>query len=577
MALKVLVPPPAVAHLVRERTRREILAVRALAHPNVVPIFDLLEEGPFTVLVMERVLGSDLQALVAERGPLPPEQVAALGQGVAEALAAAHRRGIVHRDVKPRNILVDGAGRPRLTDFGAARVDGQETLTETGGLIGTLDYAAPEVMGGSRGDARADIHALGLTLYFALTGRCRPARRRTCRPTPPRTATTRARPARRARPGWTRWSRGPPPPIPAAASPPPPGWPRRWPPTSWPACPSRTRPGSSISAWPAGRRIRSGARCVGRAPRAPPPAADLAGSWSPPRLATERDALAARLAALLHLPAGDPGPRGGRRRQRTLGRLPSALAERAARQLQARGVPVRLVSARADLALLPRPFLLLGGATAAVGTWAGLAAHPALVITTPLVTALMLALASRAVGRPLLSPPPADESLPPALVGEVSKALGSLPDGDGRVLLADLVRLGRSPAAPATPPPARCATPPRRLLRTRLPRRHRAGPHRAGPHRPGRSARPPPARPRVLGGGPVPPRRRPHRPAPAPARRRGHAGHRPRRSRRPHGRRHRGPGPPQPRAAGGARPARPVPRRSGGPPRLLTLQRPPRI
>ena len=81
VALKVLVPPPAVAHLVRERTRREILAVRALAHPNVVPIFDLLESGPWTVLVMERVFGSDLQALVAARGPLPARAGGGAGPG----------------------------------------------------------------------------------------------------------------------------------------------------------------------------------------------------------------------------------------------------------------------------------------------------------------------------------------------------------------------------------------------------------------------------------------------------------------------------------------------------------------
>ena len=89
---------------------------------------------------------------------------------MAEALAAAHRRGIVHRDVKPRNILIDGDGRPRLTDFGSARVEGQEALTETGGLVGTLDYAAPEVVLGRRGDARADVYALGVTLHLALTG-----------------------------------------------------------------------------------------------------------------------------------------------------------------------------------------------------------------------------------------------------------------------------------------------------------------------------------------------------------------------------------------------------------------------
>ena len=134
-------------------------------------------------------------------------------------------------------------------------------------------------------------------------------------------------------------------------------------------------------------------------------------SWlivHPPRLATDRAALAARLATLLHLPAGDSGPLEAAAGERALGRLPRPLAQRAARQLQARGVPVRLVSARADLRLLPSPLLLLSGAIAAIGTWAGLRAYPALLVATPALTALLVGLASRAIRRPLFAAPAAD-------------------------------------------------------------------------------------------------------------------------------------------------------------------------
>src|SRR5438552_449855 len=170
VAIKLLVPPPAAARLARERLRREVQVVRQLSHPNIVAVYDVVDDGPWSFVVMEYVPGPDLAVRVRQRGPLDPDAVARLGREITAALAAAHRHGILHRDVKPQNILLAPDGRARLTDFGSARLSGQETVTQTGGLVGTADYAAPEQLAGGRGDARADEYALGVTLYYALTG-----------------------------------------------------------------------------------------------------------------------------------------------------------------------------------------------------------------------------------------------------------------------------------------------------------------------------------------------------------------------------------------------------------------------
>src|SRR6266567_82135 len=169
VAIKLLVPPPAAARLARERLRREVQAVRQLSHPYIVAVYDVVDDGPWSFVVMEYVSGPDLAVRVRQRGPLDPDAAARLGREITAALAAAHRHGILHRDVKPQNILLAPDGRARVTDFGSARLAGQETVTQAGGLVGTADYAAPEQLAGGRGDARADEYALGVTLYYALT------------------------------------------------------------------------------------------------------------------------------------------------------------------------------------------------------------------------------------------------------------------------------------------------------------------------------------------------------------------------------------------------------------------------
>ena len=171
VALKLLVPSPATANQARERMRREVHAVRRLVHPNIVAVFDFVEDGPYGAVIMELVDGEDLERRVRRSGPLSPDDATRVGTEVAAALAAAHRHSVLHRDVKPQNILLERDGRARLTDFGSARMDGETTITRTGAIVGTLAYMAPEVVAGRRGDARSDVFALGMTLFHAVAGR----------------------------------------------------------------------------------------------------------------------------------------------------------------------------------------------------------------------------------------------------------------------------------------------------------------------------------------------------------------------------------------------------------------------
>ncbi len=153
------------------RAEREAKLSARLHHPHVVSIFDAVVDTDSWWLVMEYVDGVDLGRLVRERGPLSPEQAAPLLAQAADALAAAHAAGIVHRDVKPSNILVDQAGQVKLTDFGIARIATDPAITQTGMVTGSPAYLAPEVAAGARGDEAADVWSLGATMFHVLEGR----------------------------------------------------------------------------------------------------------------------------------------------------------------------------------------------------------------------------------------------------------------------------------------------------------------------------------------------------------------------------------------------------------------------
>ncbi len=153
------------------RIRREAQLAARLNHPNAVSVYDLVTVDDRPYVVMEYVAGSSLADEIREAGVLDPARVAALGAMVADALAEAHASGIVHRDVKPANILVGPRGVPKLADFGIARITDDGGATATGLLMGTPAYVAPEVVRGAYATPASDIWSLGVTLHAALSGR----------------------------------------------------------------------------------------------------------------------------------------------------------------------------------------------------------------------------------------------------------------------------------------------------------------------------------------------------------------------------------------------------------------------
>jgi serine/threonine protein kinase len=157
--------------VLRERTLREARAAARLEHPCVVTVHDVIEDHGQPWLVMERVQARSLQRVLEESGPLPPETVARIGLDVLSALEVAHRAGIVHRDVKPANVLVDDDGHACLTDFGIAITTDESTLTADGAVLGSPSYMAPERAHGEAPTPAVDLWSLGATLYTAVEGR----------------------------------------------------------------------------------------------------------------------------------------------------------------------------------------------------------------------------------------------------------------------------------------------------------------------------------------------------------------------------------------------------------------------
>jgi serine/threonine protein kinase len=171
VALKVVEADVARDPVIRERLRREARAVASLDHPNVVPLYEAGEEDGTVYIVTRWVDGTELGALIQDDGPLEPGRAARIAAQVAAALEAAHENGLVHRDVKPSNVILTREDHVYLTDFGLARRAGTAPgLTAEDQMLGTIDYVAPEQIEGSEPDARSDIYSLGCVLFEMLTG-----------------------------------------------------------------------------------------------------------------------------------------------------------------------------------------------------------------------------------------------------------------------------------------------------------------------------------------------------------------------------------------------------------------------
>ncbi|MFJ9863491.1 protein kinase [Streptomyces sp. NPDC101165] len=155
----------------RERTLREARATARIDHPNVVRVYDVVDEGQRLWIVMELVTGRSLERIMTEEGPLSPRETARIGLGLVAALRQVHAGGVLHRDIKPGNVLVEtGAGRVVLTDFGIAAIQDAKALTMVGMLVGSPDYMAPERISGHRQGPPSDLWSLGATLAAALAG-----------------------------------------------------------------------------------------------------------------------------------------------------------------------------------------------------------------------------------------------------------------------------------------------------------------------------------------------------------------------------------------------------------------------
>ena len=171
IALKVIRPELASNPTILQRFKQELILARHVTHKNVIRIYDLGEGEGIRFITMEYVDGEDLRSLLRQNGKFPPEQAVEIVQQICRALEAAHAEGVIHRDLKPQNVMRDSQGRIVVMDFGLARSLEAPGMTQTGALVGTLEYMSPEQAMGEELDQRSDLFAVGLIFYELLTGK----------------------------------------------------------------------------------------------------------------------------------------------------------------------------------------------------------------------------------------------------------------------------------------------------------------------------------------------------------------------------------------------------------------------
>ncbi|MFZ3373704.1 MAG: protein kinase, partial [Desulfitobacteriaceae bacterium] len=153
------------------RFRREAQSAASLSHPNIVSIYDVGKDGDMEYIVMEYIEGRNLKEIIREYAPLSMEQTLHFARQLGEALSHAHEHHIIHRDIKPQNVLITEDGRAKVTDFGIARAVSSATVTHTSDIVGSVHYLSPEQAKGVLSNEQSDIYSLGIIMYELLTGK----------------------------------------------------------------------------------------------------------------------------------------------------------------------------------------------------------------------------------------------------------------------------------------------------------------------------------------------------------------------------------------------------------------------
>ncbi len=442
VALKLLRPPASSHHLVRDRLQTALPRLSQLDHPRVVRMHRVFEWEGWIAIESERVEGDDLEARVSSEGGLDPERATAIARDVAEALAAAHEQGILHRDVKPRNVLLDAEQRARLVDFGCMRLEGQALLGEVDEPVATVAFLAPEVVAGRNADPRTDIYSLGMTLYFALVGRVPPCPTPRL-PPPPRAAGYRPRERRPDVPVWLDE-------IVARAT------------SAEPheRFETAARLIDALDARATQARVGADPQllhvCVlCREPGAmgrpvcphcedePDEVADTLVLLAAPSTRAERDQRRRVLAGLVD-DAAD-APRVGRAAAGDLPvlRVSRRQARRVAQRLAAHGLPARLVPVGESWAAIPRWALRGSVALASAGLLAGVFGQPLALGGLLALAAALIPFSALQVRDSALLPPGRGPGPSRTLVARVAEVIPQVDTGEARQLLVEALRLGR--------------------------------------------------------------------------------------------------------------------------------------